>query len=221
MDQYLWWLLDYGLPFLTGVMLTVLVFLIISTGKDQKLDRLEYILDRYFVEDVDKDKLLDGAAAGMVDSLGDRWSYYMTAEEYEAQQAQRNSVYVGVGITITVLEDEQGFEIVELEPNGPASRAGIQVGDILIGADTLRVKTDGLDAVKNGVSGKEGTEVTLTLLRSEQEMQVTVKREKILVEVAWGTMLEGNIGLVTIDSFHSRCVEESIAAIEQLLDQGA
>ena len=71
MDQYLWWLLDYGLPFLTGVMLTVLVFLIISTGKDQKLDRLEYILDRYFVEDVDKDKLLDGAAAGMVDSLGE------------------------------------------------------------------------------------------------------------------------------------------------------
>lgn len=221
LDQHLWWLLDYGLPFLTGVLVTVLVFLLISMGKDQKLDRLEYILDRYFVEDVDKDKLLDGAAAGMVESLGDRWSYYMTAEEYEAQQAQRNSSYVGVGITITVLEDEQGFEIVELEPNGPASRAGMQVGDILIGADTLRVKTDGLDAVKNGVSGKEGTEVVLTVLRSEQELQITVKRETILVNVASGTMLENNVGLITIESFHSRCAEESVAAIEQLLDQGA
>lgn len=145
----------------------------------------------------------------------------MTAEEYEAQQAQRNSSYVGVGITITVLEDEQGFEIVELEPNGPASRAGMQVGDILIGADTLRVKTDGLDAVKNGVSGKEGTEVVLTVLRSEQELQITVKRETILVNVASGTMLENNVGLITIESFHSRCAEESVAAIEQLLDQGA
>ena len=220
-NRYFSWFEFYGLPFLTGVMVTVLVFLLIFLGKSNKLRQLEFVLDRYFVEDVEEEQLLDGAAAGMVMSLEDRWSYYMTAEEYEELRLQRNSSYVGVGIAITRRQDNLGYDITQVEPDGPSDQAGIQVGDILIGANNLRVDTHGLDAVSDAISGKKGTEVVLVILRGEEELSFTVKRDVILVDVAWGTMLEENVGLVTIDSFHSRCAEEAIAAVEQLLEQGA
>ena len=220
-NRYFSWFEFYGLPFLTGVLVTVLVFLLIFLGKSNKLRQLEFVLDRYFVEDVEEEQLLDGAAAGMVMSLEDRWSYYMTAEEYEELRLQRNSSYVGVGIAITRRQDNLGYDITQVEPDGPSDQAGIQVGDILIGANNLRVDTHGLDAVSDAISGKKGTEVVLVILRGEEELSFTVKRDVILVDVAWGTMLEENVGLVTIDSFHSRCAEEAIAAVEQLLEQGA
>lgn len=220
-NRYFSWFEFYGLPFLTGVLVTVLVFLLIFLGKSNKLRQLEFVLDRYFVEDVEEEQLLDGAAAGMVMSLEDRWSYYMTAEEYEDLRLQRNSSYVGVGIAITRRQDNLGYNITQVEPDGPSDQAGIQVGDILIGANDLRVDTHGLDAVSDAISGKKGTEVVLVILRGEEELSFTVKRDVILVDVAWGTLLEENVGLVTIDSFHSRCAEEAIAAVEQLLEQGA
>ena len=220
-NRYFSWFEFYGLPFLTGVLVTVLVFLLIFLGKSNKLRQLEFVLDRYFVEDVEEEQLLDGAAAGMVMSLEDRWSYYMTAEEYEELRLQRNSSYVGVGIAITRRQDNLGYDITQVEPDGPSDQAGIQVGDILIGANDLRVDTHGLDAVSDAISGKKGTEVVLVILRGEEELSFTVKRDVILVDVAWGTLLEENVGLVTIDSFHSRCAEEAIAAVEQLLEQGA
>ena len=220
-NRYFSWFEFYGLPFLTGVLVTVLVFLLIFLGKSNKLRQLEFVLDRYFVEDVEEEQLLDGAAAGMVMSLEDRWSYYMTAEEYEDLRLQRNSSYVGVGIAITRRQDNLGYNITQVEPDGPSDQAGIQVGDILIGANDLRVDTHGLDAVSGALSGKKGTEVGLVILRGGEELSFTVKRDVILVDVAWGTLLEENVGLVTIDSFHSRCAEEAIAAVEQLLEQGA
>lgn len=219
-DKY-WWLLQSVMPFILGVLLTALVFLFIFMRKDNKLDQLEKVLDKYFVEDVDMDQLRDSAAEGMVKALEDRWSYYMTAEELDKRLAERSSEYVGVGITISLREDGLGYDITKVENSGPAAKAGIQVGDILIGTDDLRVETDGAQAVNDAVSGDKGIEVDLVVLRDGEELRFTMERDTILVDVAQGTMLEGNVGLVTIENFHSRCADESIEAVEELLEQGA
>ena len=77
------------------------------------------------------------------------------------------------------------------------------------------------DQVRNLVRGEEGTFVSLTVLRGEEELTLSVERRQIETAVAVGRMLDDTTGLVTISNFDSRCADETIAAIEDLLAQGA
>ena len=75
--------------------------------------------------------------------------------------------------------------------------------------------------VRDLVKGEEGTHVSLTVLRQGTNQTFSVERRKVQTPVASWKMLEGNIGLVTIENFDDRCAQESIEAIETLLEQGA
>ena len=210
------------LAFTMGVLLTVAVVLVLTVrdGTD-KLEQLQKLIEDRFVEDVDETKLQDAAADAMVDALGDRWSRYLTVEEYKANEEAMNNAYVGVGITISPLEDATGFLIQKVAENGPAAQAGILPGDILVAADGVRAGEAGLDELKAAVKGEKGTTVSLTVLRDSTELAFEVMRDTVLVEVASAVMLEDRIGLVTISGFEKRCAAETLAAIQEMLDQGA
>ena len=76
---------------------------------DSKLDQLENLIVERFIGEADRTAMEDAAADAMVSALGDRWSYYIPASEYEAYQEQMNNAYVGIGVTIQVTEDQTGF----------------------------------------------------------------------------------------------------------------
>ena len=186
-----------------------------------KLDQLAAIIESQFIGEADMKKAKDAAATAMVYSLGDRWSYYLSAEEYIAHLEQMNNAYVGIGITITAMEDGSGVEVLKVEPNGPAADAGIQVGDVIVGVEGQDAAGMDTTEMRNLVRGKEGTFVQLTVNRGGEVFDLSVERRKVETAVATGVMLEGNVGLVTITNFDSRCASESIAAIEDLIAQGA
>ena len=186
-----------------------------------KLAELEDLIGEKFIGQVDETAMEDAAAEAMVDALGDRWSGYMSSEDYAAYRERMANSYVGIGITITVREDEVGFDILKVEETGPAAEAGILAGDILIAAEGQNVAELGTSGAKALIQGEEGTQVNVTVLRDGEELNFTVTRKTIDTAVATARMLEDNIGLVTIANFNSRCADESIAAIEQLLEQGA
>lgn len=186
-----------------------------------KLDQLVELIGDRFIGESDLTAMEDGAAEGIIDSLGDRWSYYIPASEYQSYQEQMNNAYVGVGVTIMLREDGTGIDITKVTAGGPAEKAGILVGDILIAADGQSVLVDGLDQTQELVRGEKGTTVSLTVLRDGQELTFEVVRDEIQSVVAEATMLEDGIGLVSIYNFDARCADESIAAIETLLAEGA
>lgn len=186
-----------------------------------KLSALESVIQRRFVADADQTKMEDAAAKAMVESLGDQWSYYISAEAYAAHKENRDNSFVGVGITIQLREDGTGFDIPLVEPDGPAQRAGILPGDVLIAVQGESAAGLTTDQLRAKVQGKEGTQVELTVLRDNAEHTFTVTREKILVQVAEGKMLEGDIGLVTIKNFNTNCRKQTVEAVETLVDQGA
>ncbi len=186
-----------------------------------KLDQLEALIQERFIGEVDATAMEDAAADAMVAALGDRWSYYIPASELTAYNEQMANAYVGIGITIQKTQGVQGLEVMVVNQGGPAEEAGMLAGDIIIavdGVDTLELDTT---QVRNLVRGEEGTQVAITLLRQGQELTLDVTRREVLTIVAQGAMLEGNVGLVTIENFDKRCAEETIAAIEELLAQGA
>ncbi len=189
--------------------------------KQDKLDAMQTVIDRYFIGDVDKNKIDDAAASAMIEALDDEWSYYMNAEQYKAYQETMSNTYVGVGITIQVREDNQGFDIIEVVPGGPAEEAGIQAGDVLIGAGGESLIGGDMNDSRDLIRGEEGTKVELTVLRDTEELSFTVTRRQFETPVATYELLADNIGLVTIENFDQRCAEETIAAIEALREQGA
>ena len=193
-------------------------------GYDQqsysKLEELESLIERYFIDEYDMALLEDAAAEEMVAALGDRWSYYMTAQEYLIYREKMANAYVGVGVSITQREDGY-INIVKVEADGPAAQAGIQPGDLLIAVEERDISDLTVSEIQSMVKGEEGTTVRMTFRREDNDFTVDVERRSIKTVVAKGQMLESGLGLVSIVNFDSRCAEETLAVIEQLLEEGA
>ena len=192
-----------------------------KTGGISKLNQLEGLIADFYIGEVNQTELEDAAAAAMISATGDRWSYYIPASEYDAYRETSENAYVGIGITISVAHDGSGLQIMEVNSGSSAEEAGLQVDDVITaieGRDAAGMTTT--DA-RNLVRGKEGTKVMLTVWRAGETFTVPVTRRKIEVAVATGVLLNGNTGLVTIENFDDRCASESIAIIENLLEQGA
>lgn len=199
----------------------VTLFAVEPAGEDySKLAELKALVDEKFIGEIDWKVAEDNAAAGMIAGLGDRWSYYMSAEGYQSYLEQMSNSYVGVGITVTEREDRY-LDILQVSENSPAEAAGVEPGGVVIRVGEQDISEIGIDGATTLIKGEEGTEVTLTIRYGEEERSYTMTRAYFEVTVASGQMLTDGIGMVTIENFDGRCAEETIAAIESLLDQGA
>lgn len=187
-----------------------------------KLEELEYLIQYHYYEDVDSTALQDGAASGMIEALGDRWSYYIPADEYDALVRDWNNAYVGIGIaTRQWKEDSKIEEIMKVFEGGPAEEAGLQAGDLIVAFDGHPVDGMSSDEASIYMYGPENSQVDVTVLRDGEELTLTVTRRYVQVPVAKGVLLENGIGLVVIEDFQSRSRREAVKAIEALLEQGA
>ena len=192
-----------------------------QTPVEAKTAEIGAYLDRFFIDDYDEDALADAAASAMVAATGDRWSYYLTAEEKSSYDEQMQNAYVGIGVTITAQEELGGMRIEAVTAGGPAEEAGILVGDIITEVEGEKTLELGMAGTRAKVRGEEGTSVTLTVLRGDARFPVTVERRSIQTPVATYEMLDGQIGYIRIANFDSRCAEETNAAMDELIAQGA
>ena len=206
---------------LVAVLSSMLTLFLAPSGENQKLAQIRWLIDTYYIGEYAEEDLYDGAAHGMVAGTGDQWSYYIPASEYASYVEQMQNAYVGIGVTITQPEDAEGFLIQKVEPNGGAYEAGILAGDIIIRVEDQDAKQLGTDGAAILIKGAEGSQVSVTVLRGEEELTFSVTRTLVQVEVARGELLSGGIGLVTIANFDDRCSQETLAAIESLRQQGA
>lgn len=178
------------------------------------------LINTGFVGEYEEDAMADAALDAMVESLGDRWSYYADAETYEALKERRSNTYVGIGVTVTYLEN--GVNVLEVVQGGPADKAGILPGEIIVAADGQDLTGEHAVNAAAYLQGERGTEVVLTVLDAEGvSRQVAVTRERIQKDPVTAELLEGNIGYVRLDNFYSGSAEHVEAAVESLIGQGA
>lgn len=196
-------------------------FFDMRNDQPSKLQELQAIVEYYFIGEADTYAMEEAAASAMIEALKDRWSFYMSAEEYLGYQDTMANSYVGVGVTVQVRKDGTGLDVISVSANGPAESAGILSGDVLIAVDGTSLAGKTSEDARLLIRGEENTQVVLTVDRNGQTLEFTVTRRSLQVPVAVGKMLEDKIGLVTIENFDSRCAQETIAAIESLRQQGA
>ena len=190
---------------------------------EEKTGAVAALIDTYFVDEYDPQAMekaaADGAAAAMVESIGDEWSYYITAEEMQAHDERLQNTYVGVGMNVRLMED--GIRVVSAVEGGPAENAGVQSGDYLVEVDGVSVKDMTLEEVTDLVKGEAGTDVTLGIQRQDALIQLTMTRAGIISVVAHGELLDNGIGLIKIDNFDQYAAEQTMACVRELMEQGA
>ena len=188
----------------------------------KKLDEILNILNTYYVDDYSTEKLGDYLAEAAIASTGDRWSYYISAEDYEAYLESNANAYVGIGVTIQLMEEsDPGFSIVSITHESPAEDAGLQIGDMIVGVEGQDALELGMTGTQQHVRGEEGTDVTITIERDGQRFDVTITRRVIEVDVVVYEMLESGEGYIKINNFDTHCARDTIAAIEDLCNRGA
>ncbi len=183
-----------------------------------------YLLARFaFVETgADLDAATDQGLNAFVNGLGDRWSYYLTEQQYRQVMTSRANNYVGVGITVLTEEREEGLLVQSVVKDGPADRAGIVAGDVITAVDGTSVAGEDRKKGVELIAGQEGARVVLTLLRADGSTRDAVcVRATLHNPTASGRMLEGDIGYVYLANFNSGAADSFIQEVDSLVSQGA
>lgn len=197
----------------------------VGTVQDSARLRDEYrLLLSNYVDPVDGHTLIEGALKGMAEAVGDPYTYYMDPQEFEEFDISLAGEYVGVGMVVEQIDDY--VTVVSPMRGSPAERAGIRPRDRIVGVDGKSVVKVPSDVVAGLIRGKEGTQVTLTIARgpieSETRFDVTLTREKIILESAYGAMLypDEGIGYLQITEFSRKTPEQFRAVLDTLRAQG-
>ena len=178
-----------------------------------KLEQLYKNIDTYYYKDINDEDLLNGAYKGLVSGLGDPYSSFMTADEYESWKASAVGEYSGAGITFS--EDKNGnYVVVGVSKNSPAEKAGIKTGDYIL--EVVGKTYDDMELLANAIRGKEGTKVKIKYYSDSKEKEVTLKREKIAQESVEYKILSGNIGYIKLTSFIKSSYDDFKTALSEL-----
>jgi carboxyl-terminal processing protease len=177
-----------------------------------------------FYKPVDEKKLDDASLRGIVESLEDPYSHYLTPKEAKALNDSVSGHFEGVGMNVE--QNKRGLKVLRVFDGAPAARAGIQRGDFILGVNGRSIAGVNSEVATSRIKGPAGTSVTLRVITPGQERDrtVKVKRERIEVPVARGRMVERaghKVGVVELLSFSSGAHGLVRQQIDRLLKQGA
>lgn len=200
----------------------------IQTDMDS-LTLLYRYVDSLYYEDVDKNAVKEAMVNGMISALGDKYSYYVPAEEKDEYLEEAEGKYVGIGIYLSKPdpskidpEDPSTYMVTIDSPfkGSPAARAGLKTGDMISDIDGESVREWTVTECSKAVRGVEGTDVTLTVHRGDQVFDVTLTRAVIDTPVVEHTMLPGGIGYISISQYIDSTDTQLLEAVRDLKNQG-
>jgi carboxyl-terminal processing protease len=194
-------------------------------GEDQAL-RAEVIdsIEQNFYKPVNEESLEDASLKGIVESLDDPFSHYLTPKEAAQFNESVSGEFEGVGMNVE--EDRRGLKVLRVFEKSPAEEAGIKRGDLIIEVNGRTLAGVNSDVATSRIKGPSGTSVTLRVLSpgSDSARQVRVKRERISVPVATGRIVERDgkkLGVVELTGFSAGAHGLLKREVEQVLDKGA
>ncbi len=188
--------------------------------KYSALQSLDTVVRDSYYGDINEQTLEDGILKGYVQGLDDRYSRYLTEEEYLTELNENSGTLVGLGLTLT--EDESGYiRITEIVSSSPASDSGLMVDDLIINVDGIDVKEVGFSEAADAMKGTEGTTIKLTIRRDGKDTEYSFTRRSIVVQSVESEMLGSLIGYIKINKFKDNTPEQFIEALERLTVNGA
>lgn len=193
----------------------------------QTIDTLGAVVNhikKNYYKDIDNETLNTGLIKGVVNSLDDPYSEFMTKEELKKFMESTNGKYVGVGLVVSPGKDGY-ITVVSPIKGSPAYKAGIKSGDRIIKVDEVEYSAETMQDAVNKMRGEEGKTVSITVLREEQKQkkvhEFKIKRETIKLQTVDGRILEKNIGYIAISEFDKPTYDDFMKELEVLKKKGA
>ena len=206
---------------LLGMTLTVGAFWIRLGSNGLSVVQAMTVIRGHFVGEYEWNQVTDMVLDRMVESLGDRWSYYLSQEDYDHVMATRNNSYTGIGVTISRTQLD-AIHIIAVEEDSPADAVGIQAGDAVTAVDGEPVNEESWNSAVEKIRGEQGTSVELTMMDVRGEVRtVLVMRQEIHSNPVEYEMLDGNVGLLRLQNFYSGSSEAFVAGVQALQKAGA
>ena len=185
-----------------------------------ELSKYRSLIDKYFLGDIDENKLKEGAIKGYIEGLNDPYTEYILKEDMQDYMADATGNFVGIGIYM--VKDTEANKIMVLSPikGSPAEKAGILPGDLIVSVDGVQYTAEEMSVASNKIKGEEGTNVKIEILRGTETKSFELKRENIKVNPVEGKVLQNNIGYIEFSSFDEGTANEFKAKFEELSKQG-
>ena len=183
-----------------------------------ELEDAKELLSQYYYDGVPQEVLELDSLEEVLDALGDPYTYYMTAQQYEAfNQSVDGQVVVGIGATVENAFDG-GYLILSILPDSPALEAGLKAGDRLIAVDGTPLTAD-IDP-RTLIVGEAGTQVTVTILREGAELSFTMTRKSVTIPIVTYALEDGT-AVIDCVSFGATTSMTFQQAIDELDDSTA
>ncbi len=191
-----------------------------SGEQGQKLDWALFYLNTEYVDSVNSEKLAEEAVKAIVGQL-DPYSSYQTKAELDSQQSRdKGHSYVGIGINFFQLEDT--VFVTNVVPFGPASKAGVQLGDKLISASGQSLVSISQQRVVDILRGEKDSSVEVELYRGKQRIRIDIVRDQIpLVEIPSAYLVEEDIGYIKVNNFTTNTLSKFTDSLQSLGASGA
>jgi len=186
----------------------------------RRLDEVRQVLERDHLVAPDREAMLTGAIKGMTEALGDPYTYFFTPQEYRDFVARAQGTYGGIGLWVTVNEDDNMITVVRAFDTSPAMKAGITTGDKIIRVEGQDVDGSRLEQAVGMMRGIPGTAVTISILRDGTVSDYTLERAIIEIPILEHKMLRDNIGYIRLYQFNEKSAENFEQALSALKDQG-
>jgi carboxyl-terminal processing protease len=181
-------------------------------------------IENNFYRPVDKSKLDDASLKGIVESLEDPYSHYLTPDEAKRQNETISGEFEGVGMSVE--KDSRGLRVLNVFGGSPAKAAGIQTEDVILSVNGRSIAGLSSDLATSRIKGPAGTSVELEVLTpcASDTRTVRVKRERITVPVTTGKLEESHgheIGVVRLTTFSNGAHAAVRRQVRKLMDRGA
>ena len=185
----------------------------------KKIEQIKEYIETAYVGSWDEEKLLDGAAGGMMDSLGDKWSGYLNYEDYQSYKDSRENRVVGIGVSATRDDETGGILITEVYGDSPAFDANLLPLDIIITVDGESLRNMAYEQAVERIRGDAGTVVNLEIYRpsTDETFKRDITRREVQIESVRSRILEGGIGYIRIRNFDKGTDAKFVEAVTNLM----
>ncbi|HBC84452.1 MAG TPA: hypothetical protein DCZ30_03200, partial [Clostridiales bacterium] len=190
-----------------------------DSSLDQTLTYFKEILDKKYIGEINEEELKESAIKGYIAGLNDPYTEYFTKEEMKEFTEETEGEYVGIGIYTTADTKQNAIIVLRTIGDSPASKAGLLTGDIIKKVDEEEFTGEQLNEAVKKMKGIAGTNVKITVVRNDKEMEFNIKRENIKISHVSSNVLNDNIGYIKISSFEGGCSEEFLEKYKEIEKQ--
>ena len=191
----------------------------IGSEVEGKLNAIDSVLESFYFGDVDDETAKDNIYKAYLSSYGDKYTMYYTADEYKALKESTNGKFYGIG-AVCQLSGEGGVLLVDVYDNGAGYQAGLRSGDRVVNVDGRDITGMELSSAVALIKGDKGTSVTLEVIRGTERLTFSAVRDAVEAKTVSYTLLDNNIGYLSISQFEEATTKQFKAAVEDLQSQG-